>query len=332
MKRVTIWIALDLLLLCTPAIAVAAEPVTPETTAAASAHFNRGVELYRQGNLDAALAEFVRANELSPSYRLLFNMAQVQMERHDYVRAIGLLESYLAQGGSEIAAERRAEVEQDLARLRQWVAALWVSANVEQATVWVNDERVATLPLEKPIMLNPGIARVRVEAHGHKPYLDELTVAGGDRPRLELSLETQASAPIGAVAQAKTDGVAEPVHAWSGLRVAGLVTGVIGAASLGVGIGFGLSAKSHAKTATDICDGNRCPSQEGVDAAETADQHATIATIGASAGAALLVMGTVLWFSGTSDADPSDERAASGVRVAPLAGPSELGMALSGTW
>jgi tetratricopeptide (TPR) repeat protein len=330
-KRVTVWIALDLLLLCAPAIAVAAEPVAPEATATASAHFNRGVELYRQGNLDAALAEFVRANELSPSYRLLFNMAQVQMERHDYVRAIGLLESYLAQGGSEIQAERRAEVEQDLAQLRQWVAALWVSANVDPANVWVNDERVATLPLANPIMLNPGIARVRVEANGHKPYLGELTIAGGDRPRLELSLEPQASAPIGS-AQAGTNGVAEPVDGRSGLRVAGLVTGVIGAASLGVGIGFGISAKSHAKTATDICDGNRCPSQEGVDAAETADQHATIATIGASAGAALLVMGTVFWFSGTSDADPSDERAASGVRVAPVAGPSELGMALLGRW
>jgi len=187
MKRRSSCTALGLLLLCSSGAAAAASPEGNITEA--SAHFNRGVELYHEGNLDAALAEFSRANELAPNYRLLYNMAQVQSERHDYVRAIQLLSSYIQQGGAEVSAARRKEVEQESARLRQRVAMLWVSADAENASLWINDERVATLPLQQPVLLNAGIARVRVEADGRKPYATELNVAGGDRPRLQVALE-----------------------------------------------------------------------------------------------------------------------------------------------
>lgn len=188
MKRLAMCVALRLLSLDV-AVASAAEPANRGSTAEASTHFNRGVELYREGNLDAALAEFARANELAPNYRLLYNMAQLQSERHEYVRAIELLMQYLAQGGSEIAPARRKEVEQEQVRLRERVATLWVTADVETATLWINDQRVATLPLREPVLLNAGIARLRVEADGRKTYTKDLNVAGGDRPRLELVLE-----------------------------------------------------------------------------------------------------------------------------------------------
>ena len=42
----------------------------------AQGHFQRGVELYGERNYDGALAEFSRAHELSPNYRVLYNLAQ----------------------------------------------------------------------------------------------------------------------------------------------------------------------------------------------------------------------------------------------------------------
>src|SRR5690349_10373833 len=55
-----------------------------QSSAAARVHFARGVEHYDEGNFDAALAEIERAYQLEPSnYKLLYNLAQVQMERHD---------------------------------------------------------------------------------------------------------------------------------------------------------------------------------------------------------------------------------------------------------
>lgn len=227
MKRLRNCVGLQLLMLFWAGAATAAPSDASGATSEASAHFNRGVQLYREGNLDAALAEFVRANEIAPDFRLLYNMAQVQSERHDYVRALELLQQYFEQGGARIPTARRTEVEQEAARLRERVATLWVTADAPGAELWVNDVRMATLPLEKPVLLNAGIARVRVEAEGRKPYTGQLNVAGGDRPRLELSLEAAASTlPSTAVTPAEP--VVDYTPVWiSGLAAAGLGIGAI---------------------------------------------------------------------------------------------------------
>ena len=224
MKRLRRQLAIQLFVACSAAAAAAAGP---ETSAEAATHFNRGVQLYREGNLDAALAEFNRANELAPNFRLLYNMAQVQAERHDYVRALQLLQAYLQQGGAEIPAARRGEVEQEQVRLRERVAMLWVSADAPGARLFVNEEPVASLPLSALVPLNPGIIRVRVEADGRKSYIGELNVAGGDRPRLEVALEVQqtiATAPR------------EPEIDYTPVWISGVAAGALGIGAIAFGV------------------------------------------------------------------------------------------------
>src|SRR5262245_643202 len=75
--------------------------------------FLRGVELYKEGSYDAALAEFTRAYELVPNYRVLFNIAQVQVERHDYAAALRFFADYLRQGAADVTSERREQVERE---------------------------------------------------------------------------------------------------------------------------------------------------------------------------------------------------------------------------
>jgi hypothetical protein len=220
MRRLQRQWAIQLLIMCAAANAAAAGP---EAASEASTHFNRAVQLYREGNLDAALAEFTRANELAPNYRLLYNMAQVQAERHDYVRALQLMQAYLQQGGAEIPAARRAEVEQEQTRLRERVALLWVSADAPGAKLFVNEEPVASLPLQALVPLNPGLIRVRVEADGRKPYIGDLNVAGGDRPRLEVALEVQ---PMVAT------GPREPEIDYTPVWISGVAAGALGIGAL----------------------------------------------------------------------------------------------------
>jgi tetratricopeptide (TPR) repeat protein len=317
---------LFLLITSTPMIGAAAEEAPSGVSSEAMVHFERGVELYRESNLDAALAEFVRANELSPSYHLLYNMAQVQAERHDYVHAVELLDAYLEQGGEQVPTARRAQVEEELARLQQRIATLWVSVDVDKGTLWVNDEVVATLPLKEPVLLNAGIARIRIEAAGRKTFVKEIGIAGGDKPRLSLSLE---SLPDTAPASPRD---AELESGRSPLVSVGLVVGALGIAGIGVGAGFGVSVLDQSDTARQLCDGNLCTSERGVDAAKTAATHATIATIGFTAGSALLATGVMLWILGAQNSPENAERVDAGLRVAPLAGSSDLGMALSGKW
>lgn len=172
----------------TPAFGAEADASTE-----ARLHFDRGVELYREGSLDAALAEFTRAHELAHDSRLLYNIAQVQAERHDYASAIGLLTEYLQSSGSALTRERRAEVEAELTQMRQRVAELWVSADVSGADVWVGQHLTGQLPLTRPILVNAGPTTVRVVKAGYQTAVHELVVAGGDRPRLELQLTREVS-------------------------------------------------------------------------------------------------------------------------------------------
>jgi tetratricopeptide (TPR) repeat protein len=166
-----------------------AEP-TAELEQNASAHFEKGLELYREGSLDAALVEFERAYALIPNYRLLYNLAQIQAERHEYVAAVGLFEKYLATGGTEIDEARRAEAQQEIDKLRTRISYLMVDSNVAGARLFVNDVQVGTLPLNEAVPINSGVSNIRLESAGYAPASTQLKVAGGERPRLNLPLIT----------------------------------------------------------------------------------------------------------------------------------------------
>jgi tetratricopeptide (TPR) repeat protein len=192
--------ALILIVLSLVPCAVSAEEpavAAPASSAAmteARVHFNRGVDLYREGSYDAAKAEFERANALAPNYKLLYNLGQVQAERHEYVSAVKLLTEYLERGGAEINPERQAAVAQDLEKLKQRIAALTVDVNVEGAQVFIDDESRGTSPLRDPILVNAGTVRVRVEKEGYASVSQTITVAGVDQPRIILVLKP--SSPV----------------------------------------------------------------------------------------------------------------------------------------
>ncbi len=198
-------------------------------------HFQRGVELYRDGNFDSAAAEFSRAYELTSDYRLLYNMGQVQAERHDYVAAIGLLEKYLTQGGDEIDPTRRADVSRDLATLRQRTAELWVSSNVDDAELWINDSQVESLPLRSSVVINSGVCRVRIEKRGYQSATHTLIVAGGDKPRVELPLVATVAPPPQPAAEARAP-ASDNTALWFG--VAGT------AVSGGLAVGFAVMTRN----------------------------------------------------------------------------------------
>jgi hypothetical protein len=159
-------------------------------------HFERGVELYSEGSLDAALVEFERAYELVPSYRILYNLAQIQAERHEYAAALGLFEKYLAEGGGELAEPRKAEARKEISKLRERLAELWVDTDVEGAKLFVNDQLVGVLPLAQPVAINSGICRVRIEKAGYRPATREFKVVGGDHARLSIPLRALAGSEL----------------------------------------------------------------------------------------------------------------------------------------
>jgi tetratricopeptide (TPR) repeat protein len=154
-------------------------------------HFQRGVGFFRDGSYEAALAEFGRAYERSPNYRILYNLGQVQAERHDYAAALRYFRSYLDQGGNEIAADRRAQVETDIVDLEGRVARVTLDVNTSGAEILVDEVPFGTAPLAAPLLVNAGVRSLVVRKPGYATILRRVTVVGGETTKLELRLQRE---------------------------------------------------------------------------------------------------------------------------------------------
>src|SRR4051794_1962396 len=81
--------------------AFAQQSASPPSKAAqteAFSRFNKGKELFSEGDLQAALIEFRRAYELAPNYVVLYNIGNVYYQLQDYPNALTYLERYLQEG------------------------------------------------------------------------------------------------------------------------------------------------------------------------------------------------------------------------------------------
>jgi tetratricopeptide (TPR) repeat protein len=189
-------ILLALLLARAPAVHAADTDAPPEYSAMTEARerFQRGVLFYREGNYDAALAEFVRAQELAPNVRSLYTLGQVQAERNDAVGALHFFDQYLLEGGALISPERRGEVERTRRELAEKVSELAIVADAPGAQVFVNDVFVAILPLREPLTINSGKCNLRLERTGYTPVSRELVIASGELREVSLTLAPEVKA------------------------------------------------------------------------------------------------------------------------------------------
>ena len=167
----------------------AAARVAPEVEQARE-HFRRGTAFYKEGNFDAALAEFNRAFEVVPNYRVLYNIAQVQVERHDYVAAQRAFEDYLIKGSADVPLDRREQVEREIENLETRISGLRVTSNVQGGELSVDGVSVATLPLKEPLRVSAGVRRLSLSKRGYVTAERVVSVAGGDQPLIALNLET----------------------------------------------------------------------------------------------------------------------------------------------
>jgi tetratricopeptide (TPR) repeat protein len=119
-----------------------------------------------------------------------------------------------------------------------------------------------------------------------------------------------------------------PEGPWTTRELAAVAVGGVGLASVGVGVGFVLSARSKSDTWKRDCKGNDCSTQRAVDAAEAAARQADIGTAGLLAGGTLMVLGGVLWFVDFSSTKPGD--ASSSWSLLPQVSKSEISGAISG--
>ena len=179
-----------------------AQPAEDGDSARAAARFQQGVDLYREGSYEGALAEFRKAYQISPSYRVLYNIAQTQYALHDYVGAHRSLAQYTTEGLGDITPERRAQVDEMSARLAERIAHLRIATNVAGADIRVDDVSVGTTPLSVPIPVNVGTRKVSALKAGSPPAVRVLTVAGQENVKVDLQIEDPMVTPAAPASRA----------------------------------------------------------------------------------------------------------------------------------
>ena len=207
---------------------------TIDDVATSHEHFNRGVEYVHDGDLKGALIEFKRAYAVSPNYRVLYNLGQVANALGRYTEAQDYFQHYLNDGGDEISADRKRDVETQLNKLAGRIATLVLTSNVAGAEIFVDEVSVGTSPLQGPVKVSSGTRTIAAVSSGRPRVAQVIDVAGGDTVAVQLSFPqtaelTPSPAPLSTTVHTQSTPTAESRTGnpalWLGITSGALLVG-----------------------------------------------------------------------------------------------------------
>jgi hypothetical protein len=203
-------------------------------------HFDRGMELAREGAYAEALVEFTRAHETTPHYAVLYNIGQAHVELGQPAEAVDVFTRYLAEGGDQIDDARRNEVDAEIARQKTRIAEVILTTDPPGAVVSVDGREIGRTPLGT-LRVSAGTHRFTAAGGGRRTVEQHFTLAGGEQRRVELRLPkvaAAASSPVIAVT---------PVRASPKVsrESSSAVQATLGYVAIAVGAGLGGAVLAH---------------------------------------------------------------------------------------
>jgi hypothetical protein len=150
----------------------------------AKVHFEKGVELFKNDDYEAALVEFKAAYRAKPHYAVRYNIGICLYKLHRYGEANVELGAYLAEGGDDVPAAKKEEVESIMRDIDQLLGTLKVECDVEGATLLIDGE-----PRESWLLrVDVGEHEVKVVAEGHEGFETVVEVPGGEIVKVDAHL------------------------------------------------------------------------------------------------------------------------------------------------
>ena len=203
----------------------------------ARTRFKKGLALTAAGKVAEALVEFQGAYDLSPNWKILYNVGQCSKHVGDHARALAAFERYLAEGRDQVQKPRRAEVEKEIAELEGLVGTIELVTAAAGAEVELDGKGRGKAPLAEPLVVTAGRHKLALVKEGATPATKEIDVARGANVKVELDFAgaPAASGPVAAPnpAPAEPDGGRRDHSTW--ITVGWIATGafVVGAGVTG---------------------------------------------------------------------------------------------------
>jgi hypothetical protein len=264
-------------------------------------HFQKGVTFFNEENYGAALAEFLESFEIAPNFELRYNIGVCYLESGKPVEALEEFEKYIEEGGKNIPASVKKDVQKMMGEISAKIGTLVVECSEKDAQIVVDEVRKYNLPLDEPLRLKAGMHVVVVKKAGFEKYARELSVASGEQKVLKVTLEPVKQAEPVTIVKYETVGKGgekdrkpkKPLRwLWFTLGTAG----AIGAAA-GVTGGLALKKQQDMEDAVDGCTNtltrDACP--EAYSARDDGKKLMLAANILAGAAGAAAVAGMILF-------------------------------------
>lgn len=197
----------------------------------AAKHFQRGVDLYTDGDFRGALVEFKKAYTVWPRANVLYDIGQTEYQLLDYASALRTMERYLAETGAN--APHRQEVEAAVEVLRGRVGRILLTSD-PACDVTIDDQPAGTTPIEGSILVSVGLRKVTVNCAGPRTASKRIEIAAGETQRVELH---PPPAPIAAMRAAMNgpERDAKPAQPGKGYVTGWIVSGVLVAGTIAMG-------------------------------------------------------------------------------------------------
>lgn len=314
--------------------------------AAAEALFREGRRLMEEGNYAEACPKFEASNRLDVAVGTLLNLGvcweqggRLASAWATFLEAAALAARTGSPEREQLARSRALALEPRLIRVRVIVAS---PARGEQVTV--GDRSFDDVMWSVAIPIDAGEWPVQASAPGRITWEGSVTAAN-EGSVVELHVPALEVAPEPEVTELPP-GLQQPVapvipeEPANPARTAGWVVTAAGVATLGAGLGLGLSARNlwndvNCPERPDLGGGRFCVSSQDQSDAETARTRANMGTGLLVAGGTVAAAGIILLIvssGGNDDEDEDEEGATARVRVTPSVGRQGASLSVQGAF
>lgn len=303
---------------------LSARPALASDEAAAEALFNDAKKLAAAGRYAEACPKFAESNRLDRGAGTLIHLADCYEKNKQtasawatFKDAANAAQALGRADWQKLATDRAANLEPKLAKLT-----IKVQDPADKIEVTRDGTPTSSASWGTALPVDAGTHKIHASAPGRKAFDASVDVKADGQsvevvvPRLEGGGDSGSGAAGGGSSQ----------------KTIGFVVAGIGVVGLGVGAITGLMAIGKNNDAKELCPtGGKCASQEGVDANDSAKSLGTVSTIGFVVGGVAVATGVVLVLTApkSSEAGATARRS---IRIAPAAGPTGAGFALTGAF
>ena len=268
--------------------------------------FREGKRLIKEGKLAEGCAKLEASDRIETSTGTLLNLGDCREQNKQLASAWAafLKAATTAKAGNdkkrEAEARRRAKVlEPKLAHLT-----ITVKTKLDGMTVSRDGAPLEAGAWGSQFPIDAGTYKIEATAPGYEPWSGEVHIVDGADSELDVPELVKSKAPPPPVEKPIVApkpveaSPAQPASRFTTMRKVSIGLAAVGLVTLGIGVKFGLDARSESDDSDKICPMSACSDQHAIDLNDDAKHHAKLANISFGIGGAAIVGAAVLWFVG----------------------------------